>query len=451
VITGGEIYSISDSTSRTHLLLAHLGIIDSLDGLNTWHFDLHLEVGEDACANEFAQSAALTTVTLAVRAECTVSFSLADQNCKLIFRAKSSPSEKFADKLSSLGATFRAPSFGAFVIGIGEVPIRQGSSAPQIQLTWDGWVGAIRPLGIRLSERPGCILSAILAAAIGVSEAFHYFIGHLDAGWRELTLSLWDPLALDPLLDVGPQLTYWPDKWTLVGLGHIGQANAWCISALPYSPGECEIFLIDDDSITQANLSTGVFTSDSDVITPPLRKTRMMSRVLEQWDIRTRMIEVRLPESFVWNTDHPETALIGVDNLELRRRLSDIDWPLCVDVGLGSTPSSFASLSIHVFPGPQLSSQVRSWNAEAKRLNVEDLGLAFEEMLRKTGDTCGVLMLAERAVATAFVGMTAACLAVAEPLRRLNGGIGIGALGLVLDTLKSRGSRSVDSISVPAD
>ena len=437
-----DVPSLSESISRTHLLLAHLGKVNSLGETRQWRekCKLHLDVGKDACEDEFAQFAAITAVTLAVRAECSVSFSLGDPDCPVIVGAKSGNMGNLTDKLTSLGASISDIPIESVVIGIGDSRVVRNSHAPHIQLTWDGWVGAVRPLGTRLAERPGCILSAIVAAGLGVSEAFHYLIGHLDAGWRDLTLSLWDPLAADPLLDVGPYLEYWPDKWTLIGLGHLGQANAWCISALPYRRGECEVWLVDNETISQANVSTGVLTSLADVRTPPLNKTRMISRFLEEFGHRTQMIEMRLPESYVWEPGHPDTALIGVDNLHLRKKLSEIGWPLCVDVGLGSKPSSFASLSIHVFPGPQLSSQVLSWKSTSNQLAEDDLSPAFVEILRQTRDHCGVLMLAERAVATAFVGMTAACFAVAEPLRRLNGGSGLGALSLVLDTLTLRGA-----------
>ena len=91
--------------------------------------------------------------------------------------------------------------------------------------------------------RPICKVSA---AALAVSDIFHYVVGHDDAGWRAVTLSLWDPLATDAERAVGTTLTRLPDQWMLVGLGHLGQAYAWCIGYLPPREREGKIWLCDD-------------------------------------------------------------------------------------------------------------------------------------------------------------------------------------------------------------
>jgi hypothetical protein len=355
------------------------------------------------------------------------------------------------DQLLGFGAIEASRPASALVIGIGNQEPSNSVDTPQIQLTWDGWVAALRPFGVRLPERKGSILSAVLASSLAMSEAFQHFLGDLDAGWRPVTLSLWDPLSTSPLDDVGPTLDYLPASLALVGLGHIGQAHAWCLSLLPYLPSTAEVWLVDDDSISYANLSTGAMTTEEDVRTPPLTKARMVARSLESSGFMTRILEIRLPSSYHWEAGHPPVALVGVDNVNLRRRISSVGWPLSIDGGLGATPSSYSSFSIHIFPGAQRSEQIQSWLGQSEPLKIENLAPAFRDLAQRTNDECGILQLAERAVATTFVGMTEACFAVSEVLRRVNGGVELDALSLNLDSPFPRGavSTSSDTYRIP--
>ena len=297
------------------------------------------------------------------------------------------------------------------------------------------------------SERPnpqarhGCILAAIAAGALGVSEAFHCFLGHLDAGWRPVSVSLWDPFASRPQEAIGPKLTHLPDEWMLVGLGHLGQAYAWCLGFLPYAPGQGSVWLVDDDYASAANVSTGVLTSPSDAGPDPRLKTRICSRWLEDAGLRTRLLEWRLPESYHWEPGYPGVALIGVDNFGLRRRLSQIAWPLCVDAGLGSAATSFAAMSLHSFPGQLQSSDVVAWSGAAIPAVLPP---ALAELEGTATDQCGVVMLAGQAVGAAFVGTIAGCLVVAEPLRRIAGGAALDALTVSLDLPSPRGACSLN-------
>jgi hypothetical protein len=294
-----------------------------------------------------------------------------------------------------------------------------------------------------MPERSGCILAAIAAGALGVSEVFHHFLGHLDAGWRPISLSLWDPMTPAPDEAAGPSLTHLPDKWMLVGLGHLGQAYAWCLGFLPPAESAPVVWLVDDDKASAANVSTGVLTLPTDAEPRAILKTRLVSRWLESAGYETRLVESRLSDSFRWESDHPAVALIGVDNFYLRRRLSEIGWPLCVDAGLGSAATSFATMSLHCFPGKLESSEVVAWGEQVARSTYTPRALAKLEGI--TTDACGVVMLAGQAVAAAFVGMVAGCLVVSEPLRRIAGGLSLDALSLSLDLPSPRGAHAETS------
>jgi hypothetical protein len=428
-----------DATSRTHLLLAHLGLIEDLDEAESWlnSRQIHLMVGVEASRDSFAQAAAATVVTLAQRASFSVSIEVGDLDAMISSGIGSG--QRLPQFLISLGAKIADRPASAAGVAIGNVQAPASNRSPQIQITWDGWVAGVRPIGQRLGERPGCVLASIAAAALGVSELFLHHIGHVDASWRDVTLSLWDPLSPDPASATGTLLTRLPDRLMLVGLGHLGQAFAWCIAHLPYKQDDGEVWLIDDDCVSAANISTGVLTGLIDYSREGVQKTRLVGAILEQVGLKTRLLECRLPLSYRWEPGHPDVALIGIDNLGLRRRLSGIEWPLCVDAGLGSTASSFAALSIHSFPGCQSSTEIESWKESNPPIAADSLAPAFLSLTKSTTDQCGMVMLANQAVAAAFVGMVAACLAVSEPLRRLHGGAGIDVVSLSLGLPNPRG------------
>jgi hypothetical protein len=432
--------NLVDSTSRTHLLLAHLAVVKDLRDADNWLASrhLHLELSRDRCNDEFGQAAAMTVVTLARRASLSVSVHVETSNVLTL----SGPGRgtQLVNRLVALGAYPSDVRPEGALIAIGEMTAVTADVGLQLQVTWDGWVAGVRPIGVRLAERHGCVLAAVSAAAMAVSEIFHNFLGHLDAGWRPLTLSLWDPLAENAEQAVGTLVNRLPTQWFLAGLGHLGQAYGWCLGLLPYEDGEGEVWLADDDHVTLANVSTGVLCTPSDAEPPARLKTRVVSESLESAGRTTRLLEFRIPHSYRWEPGQPEVALIGVDNLEFRKCLSDIGWPLAVDAGLGATPSSFSAMSIHVFPGTLPSGNIASWqNSRPLRSDLESAP-AFSLLGTEGVDQCGVVMLAGQAVAAAFVGMTAACLAVSEPLRRLQGSVGLDALSVSLDTLSPRGA-----------
>jgi len=428
-MTSGE--HLVDNTSRTHLLLAHLELVGSLADASIWLGSrrLHIELGKDACLDGSAQAATMTAANLAVRASLSVTASIPNASARIVFGP--CRGAFLADTLVELGVSLSAERDAAFVLAIGDVSAELDNDGPLLQITWDGWVAGLRPAGVRMPEREGCVLAPIAAGALGVAEAFHHFLGHLDAGWRTVSISLWDPLAARPEEATGPSLSHLPSEWMLVGLGHLGQAYSWCLGYLPYNDGQGTVWLVDDDHASAANVSTGVVTRPSDANPTPHLKTRLVCRWLERVGFNTRLLEWRLPDSYRWQPGDPGVALIGVDNFRFRRSLSTKSWPLCIDAGLGSTASSFASMSLHAFPGEAHSSEVVAWSEGIATNSATPPALAVLE--GTTTDQCGVVMLAGQAVAAAFVGTIAACFAVAEPLRRIADGPSLDALTLSLD------------------
>jgi hypothetical protein len=443
----GEI--LADQVSRTDLLLGRRGAVRSLADVGDWFNDRPVSIHADANTSSTGsgQAALLTLVTLLHRAGFPV-FLNGTFDDVVIDRGPFRGCN-LATTLTSLGAAagpspdVEAPGYRSVLIGAtAEVP------SPSVQLTWDGWIAAVRPGGTRLKERDGCPVAPILAAALTVSEIFESHLGVRDACWRDVTISLWNPTGPETTPSHGPALRWLPRSWMLLGLGHLGQANAWCLAHLP-AAADCEIWLADDERITASNVSTGVLTHPEHLARPPsaTHKTRLVAEALERAGLETRLIERRVHHEERYRTDLPGVALVGVDNLATRRALSDFGWPLCVDAGLGSTASSYDTLSLHVFDGSgRASHEIDAWQERTSAK--PDTDAEFFDDLRSAGlDECGVVTLANKNVACAYVGMTAACLSIAEVLRRFHGGDGASTISVALDALIVRGD--CDARSVP--
>lgn len=135
-----------------------------------------------------------------------------------------------------------------------------------------------------------------------------------------------------------------------------------------------------------------------------------------------------------WESTRPSVALIGVDNVDTRRTLSDIGWPLCIDSGIGATPTSYDSLTVYALDQYQRSQDITAWTHPTATPTATTRIPAFDNLRTSGIDECGIVMLAGRAVAAAFVGMITACIAVSEPLRRLHGAPAAACIALTLDS-----------------
>jgi hypothetical protein len=326
-----------------------------------------------------------------------------------------------SDALERLRAT-PASTFG----GLDHVIVIGTAHAPgATRVTWAGWTAAVRTdTDSRLAEDDDMPLAPIAAAALAVSEAFQRLRCHPEAGHRDVTLSLWDPTAHDSTGLREPRVEWLPSEWVLLGLGHLGQANAWGISFLPYADTTLvHLRLQDADHITRATLSTGLLTFDDSI---GKNKTRIVSAALERLGFATSIIEQRLVAGDHAHDNEPQLALIGVDNVGTRRLLSDVGWKLCVDAGLGRGVSNYTSIRLQAFPGSQRSDAVPAW-LEARPAITKAPDTSAYHALRAAGvDECGLVNIADKAVAVTFVGAIAACLAIAEPLRALHDGPTLG-------------------------
>ncbi len=308
-----------------------------------------------------------------------------------------------------------------------------------LQLSWNAWCAQVAPTNV-LSLR--CVddnpLAGITAAALGVNEAFLYVRGEQpEAGYRQIGLSLWNPLAIDDGYSegtCGPALHFLPSALWLVGLGHLGQAYAWTLGMLPYPRGKGPHLVLQDvDRVTESNLSTCLFLHTEHL---GKRKVRVVGQRLEDIGFTIDLIERRFAANHALQTGEPMTALFGVDNVAARRDLDGAGFDLVIEAGLGSGYRDFRNIRMHRFPGPRRATEI--WIARDGVQSGIALNDTYQKLAKEHHDLCGMTQLASRAVATPFVGVLAAALVLAEVIRPLHGGNTYSTIDIQMKNLKYR-------------
>ena len=266
---------------------------------------------------------------------------------------------------------------------------------------------------------PASTIAAVLATAMALSECFGRLRGHAAATERAFGVSLWQPgSAWDDDGAEGPAIAELPAAAALLGLGHLGQAFAWLLAVLPYPlAGERQLVLIDDDRLTRANHATSMLDGFGEL---GMRKARIVARALEPLGWDAAIVERRYAGGPLRGPRDPAALLVGVDNPAARRLLDETGFPVVLDAGLGAGPDGFLGIALRRLPAARPSHAI--WPAAALRRRPAG-GPAYTVLERETGDRCGVELLAGRTVATAFVGVAAACWTIGSLLRELAGGV----------------------------
>ena len=306
--------------------------------------------------------------------------------------------------------------------------------------TWEGWSGGVvEETKHRLGESVEFPLAGMLAASLGVSEAFQNLRGNVVAGRRSTGLSLWEPRCdwrEEPAY--GEPCRYLPKRLWLIGLGHLGQAYAWALALLPYEDRSAvDLVLQDFDSIVKANGSTGMLSDDSLV---GQKKTRVVSGRLEALGFNTNITERYFDSATRRSVNEPSVALVGVDDPAPRRLLEGAGFDLIVDAGLGGGPRNYLDILIHSFPsGIEAADAFLARDAQyASSLVDQPAYQDFHRRVRRTTDLtddeirCGIIEVAGRSIGAAFVGCVAATFVLSEVLRSFARGPRIEVLGVTL-------------------
>lgn len=288
-----------------------------------------------------------------------------------------------------------------------------------------GWNGGVLPAcdPISFSMEETFTPAGVLAGALAVSEAFQWIRGDNPlAGYRSVGLSLWQPSATVNWQDAqpGPRLEYLPAKLWLIGLGHLGQAYLWTLGFLPYPVGsKVNLVLQDIDSLEDANDSTSLLTNSALV---GVKKTRAMAAWCEERGFQTTLIERIFTGDFSINETEPALALCGVDNIEARQALDKVGFKRIVEAGLGKGTQEYLALKIHTFPGSRPADQCWKYSNEGSNsLNPLITQPAYQDLLEKGADRCGLIELAGHSVGASFVGAVASTLVIAQVLRLIIG------------------------------
>ena len=312
-----------------------------------------------------------------------------------------------AEAVVALGGTLEDTPGGVPILRVGNGPgdRMQGFC---VRLVFAGWPG--EPMA----------LAPMLAAALGVNEAFLHLASELpSAGRRCVGLSLWD-LADPDWLDArapDPVLRYLPTRLWLIGLGHLGQAFLFALGLLPYErPADLHLVLQDDDIITPSTESTSIL-SDATMIGG--KKTRTMAAWAERRGFCTTITE-RLFDAHTRRQPHePAIALCGLDNAAGRRTLDLAGFDFVAEAGLGRGHADFRSIVVHTLPGDLPAAKL--WEGSDTAAGAIDAA-AYRKLLDDGSlDRCGITLLAGKAVGAPFVGGTAATVVIAEVLRLLHG------------------------------
>jgi hypothetical protein len=318
------------------------------------------------------------------------------------------------------------PERPTLVIGQPDQPVGK----PLLYCTWHGWSGGVVQSAEDVLAGDGIVPAGILAAALGISEAFQRSLGHVVPGRRDVGISLWHPDVDWRAAESGPALRYLPAALWLLGLGHLGQAFAWTIGMLPYAnPDEAELGLVDFDTIVDGNTATQLLVTPVDV---GKRKTRVVSAALERLGLRTRVVDRAFDHHFHPvahanpNRNEPTTALAGFDDVAPRRDLGAAGFARIVDAGLGAGHIEYLDMVLNTFPAAGDPATAFPDDPRAPR----GLGEAYEhEVARQvtagadeTAARCGMLDIAGVTVGAAFVGTIASTFVVGDVLRLLHDG-----------------------------
>lgn len=383
------------------------------------NFKLNLVCNDSVAKSLPLQAALLTSINSGKRAFLggVIVVLKTDVDCLLPWSEK----KKLHEIAVELGAILgEKANEEAFTITLG---FAQPNNNNSMQLICNSWQGGIAPSdeNVELPISDQLPLGGIAAGAIAVGNAFLKISGiHIEAGNYPTCISLWRP-DLDWLNSdaFGPEVKSFPQRYWLLGLGHLGQAYLWNIGLLGYkNTSEVLIMLQDYDKAAEANYSAGLLCDHKNV---GEFKTRLSAAWLEKRGFKTCITERMFDANTKRTGEEPYVALCGFDSGPSRVHLEDSGFDLIVEAALGGNLSMFDNISLHTFPTDGKSSKDIWKNAPTEEEINQNTLKQFAHLEEKG---CGILAtaLANKAISSSFVGALTGSLVVAELLRALNSG-----------------------------
>jgi hypothetical protein len=327
------------------------------------------------------------------------------------------------DALRITGFTPRETSTSSQTIYFGHTPAEPDANSCRVDC--DGWRGVVSDFDCLASFEYGSsddiALGGVFAGGLAAHRCF-LKAANIPARSLEspLGLSLWSPGSdWQKPVSSKPLLSNLPNRFWVLGLGHLGQAFLWNLALLPFpNRQEVQFLLQDFDAIEAPNVGSGLLCTTSAV---GRKKVRHCGGWLENLGFATAITERKYTEHDRRSEDEPGIALCGFDRARPRSFLGKTGFRMVVECGLGDGPTDFDSIHIHTFPNSQNSPEALWGNVQdsARKISDEDVALFSEGQ-----HECGQLAIdtAGKAVSTSFVGAMAGAMVVGELLRAFNGG-----------------------------
>jgi hypothetical protein len=410
--------SAADSLNRTAKLLMDLGVARTKDEAYAilGQYVLQIDVASGIHLSRTRQTILLTAINASSRAfDGGVHVRISDDPELTIGWAKGVSLTAAVKHFGGEVVEKLDERFPTIVIGPSDTP---SHGVIRLYPTWEGWsAGTVADPSARLSEKQEFELAGVLAAGLSVSEAFQFQLGDISAGRRDVGISLWRPdVNWRDTAATGPACKYLPASAWLLGLGHLGQAYCWALGCLPYvDPTQMAMTLQDFDFVVEANESTSLL-ADSRCIGE--RKTRVVSGRLKDVGFGTALVERAFDDHCRRQHGEPMLALAGFDKPGPRRHLDPElrDFNLVVDGGIGTGPQHYLDILVHSFPGSLTTTDafpdsVSDAEPDITQPAYQHLAQELMQQGASEGEArCGVLEIAGRSVAAAFVGVVTAAL-----------------------------------------
>lgn len=284
-------------------------------------------------------------------------------------------------------------------IAIGKFPWPATPSA--ILVDWNTWsASASRHAGTTKMEGSNP-LAGIAAAALGVGLAFYSAFDWPSEDF--LQVELWSGGEAPKFEDV-----YLPNAAWLIGLGNLGQAYLWALSALPYNdPTQVTLFLQDKDTVKEENWATSALVFDD--------FKQLKTKLCEDWASSKGFNVHRVDRFFVGSEiilpDEPQLALSGLDSTEARKLIDQSNFQCILDAGLGAGTGDFDRLRVNTFDALHTITDHFKDVANSSADNPLHRSPAYEDLQTKIGE-CGTAEIAGASAAVPYVSALAAALAV---------------------------------------
>jgi len=251
----------------------------------------------------------------------------------------------------------------------------------------------LSPDELEATPRSALVPAGVAAAGAALSECFqhHYF----RRPWAGLRFVQFD------LPGAGRCIGRLPKSILAIGLGHLGQAFLWTVGLDVDGNTTLPLLTLQDyDRITPASLSTGLLAQREGI---GKLKVDVVADAMEQLAFHCERLPFRMDLTEALQ-DTSDVCLVAVDSLGFRRQLDKLTGPSIVEGGIGDGVDGFTKLQLHLLPGSRKAADIWAGADPRATRPVSIVAPAYQELLRKTGDECGITQLAGRSIATPFVG-----------------------------------------------